>query len=151
MTSTTQNNGLSAGAIAGIVIGVIAAILIILLLLACFCFRRAADGILSFFGLRNRRRREETTYIEERHSHRASGSGGRIWPGAGPSRVEREKKKRSGIGGLGYVLGGLGGLAILLGLKRKRDEKKKTKSEYGSSEASYSYESYTSPSESIIP
>lgn len=146
MTATTANNGLSGGAIAGIVIGVILAILFLLLICAFFCCKGLIDGILGFFGLRNRRRREET-YIEERRSHHASGGGGgRRWFGAGgPARVQRTEKKSSGIGGFTTVAAALGALAILLGLKRKRDERK-AKTEYSESEYTYS-DTYSSESE----
>ena len=150
MTSTTSNNGLSAGAIAGIVIGVLAGILILLLLCAAFCFKGLLDGILSFFGLRNRRRRRETTYIEERRTHHSGGaaaaSGGRNWFGTRPSRIDRPKKKSSGIGGFTWVAGLLAALALCLGLQRRRTEKRE-KSEY--SESSYYSDSFsTTQSES---
>ena len=142
MTSTTSNNGLSGGAIAGIVIGVIAGIILLLLLCACFCFKGLIDGILGFFGLRNRRRRE-TTYIEERRTHHSGGGtaagGGRTWFGARPARVDRPRKKSSGIGGFTWVAGLLATLAICLGLQRKRTERRE-KSDY--SESSYYSDSY---------
>ncbi|KAK4695256.1 hypothetical protein P7C71_g2464, partial [Lecanoromycetidae sp. Uapishka_2] len=145
MTSTTANNGLSGGAIAGIVIGVILAIIFLLLLCAFLCCKGLVDGILGFFGLRNRRRREET-YIEERRSHHASGGGGgRTWFGTSrPSRVEREKKS-SGIGGFTGVAAALTALAIILGLKRRSDARK-AKTEYSESEYTYSDDTYTSRS-----
>ena len=55
-----------------------------------------------------------------------------------------EKKKESGVGPWLGVAGALTGLAVLLGLKRRRDEKKKRESEYSDASSSYvSYESYT--------
>ncbi|KAL8838048.1 MAG: hypothetical protein Q9170_002284 [Blastenia crenularia] len=145
MTATTSNNGLSAGAIAGIVIGVLFGILILLFICAACCFKGLLDGILAFFGLGPRRRKQETTYIEERHSHHtgaaAGASGGRTWFGAsGPSRVDRPKKD-SGLGGFTAVAAGLGTLAVLLGLKRRRDRREKDS--YGTA-SSYSYSDYTS-------
>ena len=142
--STTSNNGLSGGQIAGIVIGVILGIIILILLLLCCCAASAADAILGFFGLRNRRRRRDTTIIEEhRHHHSSNAGGGRRWFGMGPTRVDKPKKS-SGVGGLTAVAGGLGALAIILGLKRRRD-KKIEKSEYSGS--SYYSDYYSSQSE----
>ncbi|KAL9636290.1 MAG: hypothetical protein Q9164_002916 [Protoblastenia rupestris] len=146
--STTSNNGLSPGAIAGIVIGVIAGIIILLLLLAACCLSAGLSGIAGLLGLgKKKRRRETSTYIEEHHHHSSHGGAkpGRTWFGAGPARVDRPKKKSSGVGGLTAVAGGLGTLAILLGLKRKQKEKK-AKSEYGSGSSYYS-DYYSSQSE----
>jgi hypothetical protein len=144
--ATTSGSRLSPGAIAGIVIGVIAGIILLLLICLCCCAKGAIDGILGIFG-GGRRRRTETTYIEERRSHRGSRPAGRTWFGTRPTRVDRteKKKKAGGLGGLATVGAGLGGLALLLGLKRKRDQRNDAKS--GSS---YSYydESYTGTSES---
>lgn len=139
---TTSNNGLSGGAIAGIVIGVILGIALLLLLCACFCFKGLADGLLGLLGLGPRRRKTETTYIEERHS--THGGGGRSWWRTGPSRVDRPPKRSSGgLGGFAAVAAGLTGLAIALGLKRRID--RRDKSSYGSG-SSYSYSDYTSAS-----
>jgi uncharacterized membrane protein len=150
MTSTTTNNGLSPGAIAGIVIGVLAGLLLLFLLCAFFCFKGLLDTLLSLLGIRNRKRKETTIIEERRHRHSgggtAAGGGGRRWFGTGPSRVDRPKKKSSGIGGLGWVAGLLAALAICLGLQRKRTEKKQ-KSEYSASSYSYTDGSYTSESE----
>lgn len=149
MTSTT-NNGLSPGAIAGIVIGVLAGLLLLLLLCAFFCFKGLLDTLLGLLGIRSRKRKETTIIEERRHHHSgggtATGGGGRRWFGAGPSRVDRPKKKSSGIGGLGWVAGLLAALAICLGLQRKRTEKRQ-KSEYSASSYSYTDGSYTSDSE----
>ncbi|MCJ1372379.1 hypothetical protein MMC20_003603 [Loxospora ochrophaea] len=148
MQVTTTNNGLSGGAIAGIVIGVIAGLLLLFLICAFCCFKGLIDAILGFFGLRNRRRRvTEETIIEERHSrHGGAGAGtGRTWYGGRPARVERTQTKRtgSGWGGLGAVGAGLAGLAVILGLKRRSDRRRAEKSEYGTA-SSYSYSDYTS-------
>ena len=148
MQSTTTNNGLSGGAIAGIVIGVLLGIFLLLLICGCLCFKGILDSCLAMLGLGpKRRRRTDTTYIEERHSHHASGggaaTGGRKWFGQGPSRPQREKK--SGAGGFGAVAGGLTALAVILGLKRRRD--RRDKSSYGTG-SSYTYSDYTSSSKS---
>ena len=145
--STTNNNGLTGGQIAGIVIGVIAGIILLILLLLCCCGVAFTDAILGFFGLRNNKRRQTTVIEEHRHHHSGShGAGaGRRWFGMGPARIDRPPKKDSGIGGLTAVAGGLGALAILLGLKRRRD-KKIEKSEYSGS--SYYTDYYSSQSKS---
>ncbi|KAL8736239.1 MAG: hypothetical protein Q9166_000394 [cf. Caloplaca sp. 2 TL-2023] len=146
MSASTTNNGLSGGAIAGIVIGVLLGIVLLILICACCCFKGLLDGLLAFFGLGpRRRRRQETTYIEEHHSHHAGG-GGRTWFGtARPSRIERPPKKESGgLGGVGAVAAGLGTLAVILGLKRRRD--RRDKESYGT-RSSYTYSDYTSASE----
>ena len=143
VASTTTNNGLSGGAIAGIVIGVLVGLFLLFLLCACLCARTLFDGIMSFFGLGKRRTRREETYIEERHRHSSGGAVPRTWYGAPrPSRIEREKKS-SGVGGLTAVTGGLAALAILLGLKRRRDKRKEESYASGSS---YTYSDYTSSS-----
>ena len=141
--STASNNGLTGGQIAGIVIGVILGIIILILLLLCCCAASAADAILGFFGLRNRRRRRDTTIIEEHRHHSSNTGAGRRWFGVGPTRVDQPKKS-SGVGGLTAVAGGLGALAIILGLKRRRDRKKE-KTEYSGS--SYYSDYYSSESE----
>jgi len=150
MSSTTTNNGLSPGAIAGIVIGVLAALFILFLLCAFFCFKGLLDSLLGLLGLRKRKRKETTIIEERRHHHSgggtATGGGGRKWFGAGPSRVDRRKKKSSGIGGLGWVAGLLAALAICLGCQRKRPVRKQ-KSEYAASSYSYTDGSYVSESE----
>ncbi|KAL8722538.1 MAG: hypothetical protein Q9225_001006 [Loekoesia sp. 1 TL-2023] len=149
MTATTSNNGLSGGAIAGIVIGVLAGIIVLLLICAVCCFRGLLDSVLAFFGLGPRRRRQETTYIEERHSHHTGrGGGGRWWGTSGPSRIDRPPRKESGgFGGVTAVAAGLGTLAVLLGLKRRRD--RRDKESYGTA-SSYSYSDYTSQTRHLI-
>ncbi len=99
----TGGQRLSSGAIAGIVIGVIAGIILLLLICLCCCFKGAIDGVLGLFGGR-KRRRTETTYIEERHSHHGSRPAGRTWFGARPARVDRTEKKQKSTGGLGGLL-----------------------------------------------
>ncbi|KAL9007191.1 MAG: hypothetical protein Q9188_000125 [Gyalolechia gomerana] len=150
MAATTNNNGLSPGAIAGIVIGVLVGIIILLVICAACCFKGLLDGILAFLGLGPRRRKRETTYIEERHSHRTGGGGGGRWFGAsGPSRIDRPAQKEGGggFGGFTAVAAGLGTLAVLLGLKRRRD--RKDRDSYGTA-SSYSYTDYTSQTRPLI-
>lgn len=151
MTATTSNNGLSGGAIAGIVVGVLLGILLLLALCAAFCFKGLLDGTRAFFGGGPRRRRTEETIIEERHSHHHSGGGGggggggRTWFGTSrPARVDRPKRDTGGVGGLTAVAAGLGTLAVILGLKRRRD--RRDKESYGTG-SSYTYSDYTSQSE----
>lgn len=147
--TTTTNNGLSPGAIAGIVIGVLLGLFLLFLLCAFFCFKGVLDAFLGLFGLRNRRRRETTIIEERRHHHSGGGTaagGGRRWFGVGPAKVDRPKKKSSGIGGAGWVVATLGTLAICLGLRRKQTGRRQ-KSEYSTSSYSYTDGSYTSESE----
>jgi len=146
MASTTSNNGLTGGQIAGIVIGVLLGILLLLIICGCLCFKGLLNNLLKFFGLGGRRKKTEVI-TEERYSHHHSGTGGgaggRRWFGQGPARPQKEKKS-SGLSGLLTVGGGLGALALLLGLKRSRD--KKDKESYGIG-SSYTYSDYTSASE----
>ena len=146
MVST--NTGLSPGAIAGIVIGVLVGLFILFLILACLCCRSIFDAILG----RNKRK-ETTTYIETHHSHH--GSGGppprRRWFGVLPARADRpEKKKSSGFGGLLGVGALLGGLALLLGLRRRSQKKADEKTEYSVSDYTYSYDDYTTSASEYI-
>ena len=151
---TTSGKGLSGGAIAGIVIGVIAGI--ILLLLICFCciVKAGFDGLLALFGLGNRRRRStERVETVERYSRHGSGTASRRethggwFGGSRPTRVtETRKKKSSGFGGLGAVGAGLVGLAVILGLKRRHDRKEKR--ERSDISSSYYTDSYTGTSAS---
>lgn len=146
-TTSGSTGGLSGGAIAGIVIGVIAGIILLLLLCACLCFKGLIDGLLAIFGLGPRRKRrttEEEVYVERHHR---SGRGGRTWFGQRPARTEvvEGKKRKSGLGPAGWAAATLGGLALFLGLKRRRDRRDdKSSSGYGSS---YYYSDYTVSSE----
>lgn len=165
ITQSTTSHKLSGGTIAGIVIGVLVGIAI-LCLLCFFCIIKAGiDGILGIFGLgKNRKRREERVIIDERYSRYGSAAGGASrrdthsgWFGAGggrPSRVADERKKKSsGVGGLAGVMAGLGGLALVLGLKRKNDRARTEKSDDTSTTvSSMTYtDSYTGTSDSEYP
>ncbi|OQD87481.1 hypothetical protein PENANT_c005G04897 [Penicillium antarcticum] len=150
--AANSGGGLSGGAIAGIVIGTIAGVILLLLLCACLCFKGAIDGLLAALGCGKRRKRE-TTYVEERHSHHSHGSrpppAGRTWFGSRPhggSEVS-EKKSKFGWGTIAIVLGAL---ALCLGLKRRKDrdhDDDKTESSYPSSYYYYS-DYYTNSSAS---
>jgi hypothetical protein len=143
VTAQPSNNGLSGGAIAGIVIGVLFGLFLLFLLLACLCCRSIFDAI---FG--KNKRKETTTYIETHHSHHGSVAPppGRRWFGL-PARPDRPEKKSSGMGGLLGVGAFLAALAVILGLKR-RNERREEKSEYTASEYTYSdYYTETSASE----
>lgn len=119
------DSGLSGGAIAGIVIGVLAAILLLLFLIFALCFR----GTKKLVG---GRKREETTYVEHRHSRNS----GRKWYGGAQASSSRPPPKKSGPG-MGGVLAGLGALALALGLKRKYDNRKDDVSTTYGSETTY--------------
>lgn len=155
ITAEPQNDGgggLSGGAIAGIVIGVIAALIILILICLCCCAKGVLDAILGIFGLGGRKRRErEEVEVYESHHHRGgsrrgrstSAAGKRTWFGMGPRKTEitEEKRKSSGWQTGAGVAAFLGGLALILGLKRRRDRKDdKSSVGYGSSY----YSDYTS-------
>lgn len=149
--ASTQG-GLSGGAIAGIVIGVIAGIILLLLICLCWCGGAAISALRGIFG-GGRKRRTETTVIKERHSHHGhshhgSRPAGRTWFGARPARVDRTEKRNTGgaLAGFAKVGLALGGLAAVLGLKRRSDRRRnEAKSE---SDYTYDYDSYiTSESE----
>ena len=152
LTQTTTNHGLSGGAIAGIVIGVIAGLILLFLLCACLCFKTLWDGLLSILGIRRGgRRRTEETYIDRRSSRRRSD--GRTWFGTRPGRASRtsvdvvEKRRTdSGLRGIATVGAALGGLALLLGLKRRRDRRREEDKNSVSYDSYYSSD-YTSASE----
>ncbi|MCJ1475646.1 hypothetical protein MMC13_004309 [Lambiella insularis] len=140
ITATQQSTGLSSGAIAGIVIGVLLLLFILFLICACCLCKGLIDTLLGCFGLgkKSRRRVTDTTVVEEhhsRHSGRVQG-GGRTWYG---TRINNQpqKKNSSGWGGALGVGAALATLAVLLGLRRRN--KKEEKSEYTGSSYSYSY------------
>ncbi|KAK5170049.1 hypothetical protein LTR04_004968 [Oleoguttula sp. CCFEE 6159] len=139
--ASTAGGGLSPGAIAGIVIGV----LVGLALLALICFCCIVRGIWrTLFG--GNKRRERVDVYEERHHHSSGGGGGgRTWYGGNDRPSRPPKRQSSGVGGLGAVGLGLGALAVFLGLKRRRDRRDE-KSEYSDSSGHHSSD-YTSASE----
>lgn len=155
LTSDHSSNGggLSGGAIAGIVIGVLLGLFLLGLLCFYCCLKGLLDGCLALFGLGGRRRRRTTEVEEyERHSHHTSGGGGgggRTWYGASrPARVSRyderhDRKSNAGKEALG-IAGGLAALWAILGLKRRRDNRR---NEEKYSEYSHSSDYYTSESE----
>ncbi|KAA8644599.1 uncharacterized protein ATNIH1004_008805 [Aspergillus tanneri] len=137
-----DNGGLSGGAIAGIVIGTIAGVFLILLVLSCLCCRGILESLFACLGLGGRRRRKETTYVEDRYSHHSHARPeGRTWFGARPSApADGGKKSRWGNwASIGIILGAL---ALCLGLKRRRNHDEKSDYTYPSSY--YTYSDYTS-------
>lgn len=151
-TVTTTSHGLSGGAIAGIVIGVLAGLILLFLLCACLCFKTLWDGLLSILGIRRRgRRRTEETYVERRSSRRPSGR--RTWFGTRPGRgsrtsVDVEKRRTSGgWGGFATVGAALAGLALVLGLKRRKERRREEDKSSVSYDYSYYSNDYTSASE----
>ena len=142
----TSHHGLSGGAIAGIVIGVLVGLFLLGLLCFYCCLKGLLDGCLALFGLGGRRRRERTEVEEyERRTHHSSGGGRRTWYGTRPSRVtEREDRRESHTGrDLLGVGAGLGALWAILGLKR-RNNRRRNEEKY--TEQSYSSDYYTSAS-----
>jgi hypothetical protein len=143
ITQDSSGSSLSGGAIAGIVIGTILGVILLLLLCFCCIVKGLWDGLLAIFGLGGGRRRKEggvrTERIEtvERYSRHgsttAAGAAARRqehtgWFGTSkPTRVTevRKTKKSSGMGGLGAVGAGLLGTAVLLGLKKREDDREK--------------------------
>ncbi|KAJ5086612.1 hypothetical protein NUU61_007919 [Penicillium alfredii] len=135
--------GLSGGAIAGIVVGTIAGVFLLLLLCLCMCFKGSLDRILAALGF-GKRRRKDTTYVEERYSHHSHGSrpapGRRTWFGTRPaappteSDVSEKKSKWSGLATVGIILGAL---ALCLGLKRRHDREQ----DHDDDKTSYTYPS----------
>lgn len=156
--ATSSNSGLSGGAIAGIVIGVLAGIILLGLLCFCCLLKEAAAGILGIFGLgggkKKNRRVVEEEYISTHHRHGSGAGSERRWYGAGAggsrpsSRPARPPPKKSKIGGLGAMGLGLGGLAVALGLKRKQDRKHEEKSDISSDYYDSSYYGSNSSSKS---
>jgi len=152
----TAPSHLSGGAIAGIVIGVIAGIILLLLICLVCCLRAGIDSILALLGLRNRRRRRgrvvEEEEIIERRRRRSGTTDSRRWYGASAegrpartttsvTRIEEQRRRTGGLGGLAAVTAGLGGLALALGLKRRADERKRRRDDKSETESSYYYSS----------
>ncbi|KAF4955870.1 hypothetical protein FGADI_4265 [Fusarium gaditjirri] len=165
----TGGGGLSAGAIAGIVIGVIAGVALLLLL--CFCC--IARGLwVALFGKKDKEKSERVDVYEERYSRHGSrpppsasahsrrprhkgwfGMGGRGSPSSAGDRREKRSdgKKWLGIAGLAATL-----LALLNLKKDKRPASTKpARSSRGSSrsrysDSYYSYSDYTSPTQAQV-
>ncbi|KAK5628146.1 hypothetical protein RRF57_003861 [Xylaria bambusicola] len=160
--STTGSNSLSAGAIAGIVIGTIAGIVLLLLLCFC-CIARGLWGVVSGIfggggGKKKKRSSERIDIVEERYSRHGSAAAARpthrTWFGGGGGRpstaASRKEKKKSGSG-LGWMVAAIAALAVLLGLRRgdkRKSGSRPSRSEWSSSYYSDSYTA-TSPSEFI--
>lgn len=147
--ATSGGGGLSGGAIAGIVIGVLAALLILGFILFCCCLKGMIDGCLACFGIGGRKKSRRTEVEEyERYSHHTSGGQRRTWYGAPirTSRPEPIKEKKSGGGNMLAILGGLAGLWAILGLKRRHENKERREREDEYTEYSYSEDYYTSAS-----
>ncbi|KAH6898887.1 hypothetical protein B0T10DRAFT_122315 [Thelonectria olida] len=153
---------LSAGAIAGIVIGTLAGVALLLLL--CFCC--IARGLwVALFGKKDKEEsRERVDIVEERYSRHGSRPptahskrsthkgwfGGKKGPASASSR--REEKKSSGAKWLG--LAGLAATLLAL-LNMKKDKRPASKPSRGSrssrgssrySDSYYSYSDYDDPS-----
>lgn len=162
-----SGNGLSPGAIAGIVIGVIAAIILLILILLCCCLGKGIKGIFGLFGGKKKEERREkrgsrTEIYEERRTstryadgRQSGGVAGGWFGGAQPVRSSRvevvEKRKSSGDKGKLAALGlGLGGMWAGLRWKRKREvEKRRPGSSYYT--RSYTGTSMSSSDRSSVP
>ncbi|KAK3311297.1 uncharacterized protein B0T15DRAFT_548703 [Chaetomium strumarium] len=146
------SGGLSGGAIAGIVVGTIAGVALLLLICACCVVRGLWHGLLALFGIGKKRRDSETIIEEERYTRRGSTHSRRdthgSWYGGRPSTVaaRKEKSKGAGLLGLGAALGTL---ALLLGLRRDKKEKKTVIKERSDISSSYYTDSYTATSPKI--
>lgn len=127
----------------------------------CFCciVKAGFDGLLALFGFgkRNKRRSTERVEVVEHYSRHGSATGSRRDTHSGwfgrtrPAGVsEKRKEKSSGFGGLGMVGAGLLGLAAVLGLKRRNDQKK-ARTERSDISSSYYTDSYTGTSASKLP
>ncbi|KAI3398322.1 hypothetical protein diail_9545 [Diaporthe ilicicola] len=171
---TTSGNSLSGGAIAGIVIGVIAGVIILLAICACCIMRGLWHGLLAIFGLgpgkkrKSRSRDRETIIVEEERYSRHGGSaaaharrdthGG--WFSARPPRSAAESRRASGVSekkressNAGWWgAGALGTLGLLLGLRRdqkRKEQAKRTSRARSDVSSTYYSDSFTasSPSE----
>jgi len=106
--------GLSGGAIAGIVIGTIAGVGLLLMLCACCIMRGIWRSIGAIFHLiKKKTKRSSTSNVEGGRTQHDSWYGGK----PSSSAVRKEKAKGAGLIGLGAALGGL---ALLLGLRRDK-------------------------------
>lgn len=167
----TGGSNLSGGAIAGIVIGVLAGVVLLLAICACCIMRGLWHGLLALLGLgpkkRDRNRDRETVIVEEeRYSRRGSSHANRnshnSWfarnparSTAGESRRTSEKvREKDSNQASWWGAGALGTLLLLLGLRRDKKRRSSTAAKRSSrarSEVSSSYfsDSYTasSPSE----
>jgi hypothetical protein len=109
-------------------------------------------GVLALFGIGKKRRDSETIIEEERYTRRGSTHSRRdahgSWYGGRPSTVaaRKEKSKGAGLLGLGAALGTL---ALLLGLRRDKKEKKTVIKERSDISSSYYTDSYTATSPSM--
>lgn len=151
VTMTEANGGgggLSGGEIAGIVIGVLLGLALLGLLCFYCCIKGILDGCLALFGIGGRKRKRTEIDEYERRTHHSS-RGGRTWYGAAkPSRVERRDRRESHSGrNAAGLLGGLGALWAVLGLKRHHNERKQGRGEKYS-DYSYSESSYLGTSDS---
>lgn len=171
VASGTADNKLSGGAIAGIVIGVLAGVVLLLAICACCIMRGLWHGLLALLGLgpkkRDRKHDRETVIVEEeRFSRRGSSHANRnshnSWfarnparSTAGESRRTSEKvKAKDSNQASWWGAGALGTLLLLLGLRRDKKRRNSTAAKRSSrarSDVSSSYfsDSYTasSPSE----
>lgn len=169
--STTSGSNLSGGAIAGIVIGVLAGVALLLLLCFCCIMRGLWHGLLALLGFGPKKRRSrsherETVIVEEeRFSRRGSSHARRDthggWFAARPprsaaaeSRRASEKQRESGTQASWWGAGALGTLLLLLGLRRDKKRRqstvtKRTSRPRSAVSSSYFSDSYTasSPSE----
>jgi hypothetical protein len=142
---STANNKLSGGAIAGIVVGVLAAVSLLIFL--CFCC--IARGIWhAIFGKKKKDKEHVSVYDEySQHSgHAPSNRRDRHsgWFGGGrPSSVSDRREKSSGKKWLGLA-GGAATLLALLNIKKDKRSDRKAPSRY--TDSYYSYSDYTSPS-----
>lgn len=142
--ATTGGSNLSGGAIAGIVIGVIAGVVLLLALCACCIMRGLWHGLLALLGIggkkkKSRSRERETIIVEEerysRHGRTASASQRDRHSGwfagdrpprstAAESRRTSEKKQDSNA----TNMAGAGALATMLALLGLRRDKKRRES-----------------------
>ena len=141
-----DGGGLSGGAIAGIVIGSLAGAAILLLLCCCLCVGTCVDRARGLLGLKGGSHSSSYTGSSSRSSRH-----GRTWFGAGPARPRPKKEKKSGLFGLGGMTTLaliLGSIAVLLGLKKKKENRSEKSDTYytGSSYYTYSYSGSSSSS-----